>query len=139
MTRLLFVRHGAHDLLSRGVIAGRQPGVHLNAIGESQATQIADTFSVLPIDAIYSSPLERAKETARPLANKLQLTPTVADEFNEIDFGDWTNCAFVEPEAVPQWQRWNHFRSSTLTPSGDSMLAVQARALSKIYEIRTRY
>ena len=139
MTRYLFVRHGAHDLLSRGVIAGRQPGVHLNALGKKQAEQVADRLAVLPIDAIFCSPLERACETAAPFASRLRLPPQMAEEFNEIDFGEWTNCAFVELEDVPQWQRWNRFRSVAFTPSGDSMLAVQTRALTKMFELRTSH
>lgn len=136
MSRFLLVRHGAHDLLSRGVIAGRQPGVHLNTVGKREAEQIADTFSVLPIDAIYSSPLERARETAAPLASKLRLPLEIADEFNEIDFGDWTNRAFIDLDRLPEWQRWNQFRSVALTPAGESMVAVQQRALQKIAELR---
>jgi probable phosphoglycerate mutase len=139
MTHFLFVRHAAHDLLPRGVIAGRQRGVHLNAIGKEQAEKIANALAALPIDAIYCSPLERACETAAPLANKLRLPLQIADEFNEIDFGDWTNCPFVRLDDVPEWQRWNRFRSAAFTPGGDSMLAVQTRALAKISEVRTRH
>jgi broad specificity phosphatase PhoE len=138
MTRFLFVRHGNHDLIERGVIAGRQPGVHLNARGNKQAEQIAEAFSLLPIDGIYCSPLERACETASPLATKLGLPLQIAEEFNEIDFGAWTNCAFADLEDVPQWKQWNFFRSSAVIPYGESMVAVQARALQKISELRTR-
>jgi probable phosphoglycerate mutase len=138
MTRFLFVRHGAHDLIERGVIAGRQPGVHLNADGRKQAEQIAEALSTLPINAIYCSPLERACETASPWAAKVGLTLQIAEEFNEIDFGAWTNCAFAELEDVPEWKQWNCFRSSAVIPGGESMIAVQARALKKISELRTR-
>jgi probable phosphomutase (TIGR03848 family) len=139
MTRFLFVRHAAHDLLTRGVIAGRQPGVHLNALGKKQARQIAERLSSLPIDMIYCSPLERACETAAPLAAALGLPVQIADEFNEIDFGAWTNCAFVDLNKVPEWQHWNLFRSSSVTPAGESMLAVQARAVSKVLELRSNH
>ena len=138
MTRFLFVRHGAHDFIERGVIAGRQPGVHLNSAGRKQAEQIAEAFSMLPINGIYCSPLERACETASPLAAKLGLMLQIAEEFNEIDFGAWTNCAFAELEGVPEWKQWNSFRSSAVIPGGESMIAVQARALKKISELRTR-
>jgi probable phosphoglycerate mutase len=135
MTRFLLVRHGAHDLLTRGVIAGRQSGVHLNALGEKQAKEIAEGLSTLPIEAIYSSPLERACETAALLAQRQSLPLQIANEFNEIDFGDWTGCAFAKLSNCLQWQQWNRFRSSTFTPSGDSMLAVQARVLAKMSQL----
>ncbi len=66
VTNFLLVRHGAHDYLGRA-IAGRLPGVHLNELGRQQAKQIADKLSLLPIDAIYSGPLERVRETAAAL------------------------------------------------------------------------
>jgi broad specificity phosphatase PhoE len=139
MTRFVFVRHGAHDLLTRGIIAGRQPEVHLNALGKKQAQQIAERLSSLPIDSIYCSPLERACETAAPLAAALHLPLQIADEFNEIDFGAWTNCAFADLDKVPEWQHWNRFRSSGVTPGGESMVAVQARAVSKVLELRSQH
>ena len=137
MTRFVFVRHAAHDLLARGVIAGRQRDVHLNTVGKKQAQQIAERLSSLPIDAIYSSPLERACETAVPLATMLNLPVQIAEEFNEIDFGAWTNCAFADLAKTPEWQQWNRFRSSAITPGGESMLAVQTRALRKIVELQS--
>ncbi len=139
MTRFLLVRHGTHDFLSRGVIAGRQSGVHLNAIGKKEAEQIADKLSTLPIDTIYCSPLERACETAAPLAHELRLSLQIAEEFNEINFGEWTNCAFADLDRLPEWQQWNQFRSTALTPAGDSMAGVQERAVHKISELRTRH
>lgn len=139
MTRFLLVRHGAHDLLTRGIIAGRQAAVHLNALGKKQAEQIAERLHGLPIDAVYSSPLDRARETAAPLAAKLGLPVQIADEFDEIDFGTWTNCAFAELDEVPEWQHWNRFRSTAVTPAGESMVNVQARALRKILELQRRH
>ncbi|HEX4652969.1 MAG TPA: histidine phosphatase family protein [Candidatus Udaeobacter sp.] len=135
MRRFLFVRHAAHDLMERGVIAGRQSGVHLNACGREQAQQLVERLSLLPIEAIYCSPLERACETAMPLANTLRLPLQIADEFNEIDFGAWTGCTFAELKDVPEWQQWNSFRSTAVIPGGESMLAVQARALKKMSEL----
>jgi probable phosphomutase (TIGR03848 family) len=139
MSCFLFVRHATHDLLTRGVIAGRTPGVHLNPVGRKQAEAIAERLSILPIDTIYCSPLERACETAGPLASKLQLPVQIAEQFNEIDFGDWTNRPFAELDAVPEWQQWNWFRSGAIAPHGESMLQVQARAVAKISELSTRH
>jgi len=139
MTQLLFVRHAAHDLLTSGVITGRQSGVHLNALGRQQAEQIAEQLAALPIDAIYCSPLDRARETADPLAAKLGVAPRIAEEFNEIDVGAWTNRTVAELEDILEWQQWNSFRSGSVAPGGESMVAVQARAVAKLCELRTRH
>jgi len=138
MTTYLFVRHATHDLMKRGVVAGRKSGVHLNDFGKKQAEQVAERLASLPIEAIYSSPLERACETAAPLAAKLGLPLQIAAEFNEIDFGAWTGRSFQDLDDIPEWQQWNRFRSTALTPSGESMLAVQTRALAKISALRIR-
>ena len=139
MTQFLFVRHGAHNLLTPGVICGRQPDVHLNVLGKQQSEQIAERLATLSIDAIYCSPLERARETAGPLAAKLGLAVQNAEEFNEIDVGVWTNRTVAELENVPEWQRWNSFRSGAVAPGGESMVAVQGRAVAKVRELRTQH
>ena len=139
MTHFLFVRHGTHDFLRAGVITGRQPDVHLNAVGRQQAEQIAERLATMPIDTIYCSPLERALETAGPLAAKLGVALRVAEEFNEIDVGVWTNRTLAELDNIPEWQQWNSFRSGSAAPGGESMLGVQARAVRKVSELRTRH
>ena len=135
MTNFLFIRHGAHDYLGCA-IAGRLSGVHLNELGRRQAEQLAAKVSLLPIDAVYSSPLERARETAEPTARQFGLPIHVAEEFTEIDFGDWTDRPFVELNDVPRWQHFNRFRSSTSTPEGELMLEVQTRVLRKLSQLR---
>jgi probable phosphoglycerate mutase len=118
-------------------MCGRQPEVHLNVLGKQQAEQIAERLATLPIDAVYCSPLERARETADPLATKLGVALRVAEEFNEIDVGVWTNRTLAELDNIPEWQQWNSFRSGSAAPGGESMLAVQARAVRKVFELRT--
>jgi probable phosphoglycerate mutase len=135
MTRFLLVRHTAHDFLTKGIMAGRQAGVHLNSLGKKQAQQLGEQLSILRIDAIYCSPLERACETAEPLAQRLNLECRIAEEFNEVDMGDWTNQPFSQLSSSPGWQRWNSFRSSTRVPNGESMLEVQQRVVRKIVEL----
>ena len=73
---ILLIRHGENDVMKTR-LAGRLPGVHLNAAGQSQARKLVESLSTLPIRRILSSPLERALETAAPLAEALGL-PVVA-------------------------------------------------------------
>ncbi len=138
MTSLLLIRHAAHDVLGKRIL-GRTSGVHLNKAGRQQAEQLADRLSVLPIDAVFSSPLERARESAEPLACRLDLPVNIADEFNELDMGDWTNRTLVEMNSSPEWQNWNTFRSNTAPPNGEWMLDVQARAIRKIADLRRQF
>jgi broad specificity phosphatase PhoE len=135
MTNFLLIRHAAYDFVGRA-LAGRQPNLHLNTRGRDEAEQLAARLSVFPIDAIYSGPLERTRETAQPLAVKLGLLLQIAAEFNEIEFGDWTNRTFAELDRLPEWQLWNSFRSVAAPPNGELMLDVQKRAVRKILELR---
>ena len=73
-TRILLIRHGINDYVKEHRLAGRTPGVHLNEEGLAQAAALAERLASAPIAAIYSSPLERACETAAPLAGRLGLT-----------------------------------------------------------------
>ena len=111
----------------------------MNERGRKQAQKIADALSRFPIDAIYSGPLERACETATPLCERLDLPLQVAEEFNEIDFGNWTNVSFAELAKIPEWRPWNSFRSFSATPNGEMMIDVQARVLRKMREVRMHH
>ncbi len=138
MTTFVFVRHGENDIISTR-IAGRQRGVRLNKRGQEQASKVAEVLCRFPIDAIFASPLERACETAGPLCLRTGLTLQTADEFNEIDFADWTNGSFNELQATEPFRIWNSFRSFSAPPGGEMMVQVQGRVVRKLCELRALY
>jgi probable phosphoglycerate mutase len=138
MANFLFIRHGAHDYLGRA-IAGRKAGVLLNELGRRQAAHLPEKLSLLPIDAIYSGPLERVRETAEPLCQQRELPLQVDDAFTEVLVGDWEDRPFTELANEPLWKRFNSFRSSTSAVGGELMLEVQARALRKLNELREKH
>lgn len=138
VTNFLFIRHGAHDYLGHA-IAGRLPGVHLNELGRAQADHVAEKLSLLPIDAIYSGPLERVRETAEPICRRFDLPLQIADEFTEIGVGEWQDRQFAELNEIALWKRFNVFRSSTGSPDGELMLEVQVRVVRKLIELRGRH
>jgi probable phosphoglycerate mutase len=112
------------------------PGVNLNDEGHAQAQRVAASLAGLPISAIYTSPLERAQQTAEPIAKALNLQPIIEEDFLEINFGDWTNRSFQELSSDSRFQLFNSFRSNTRIPGGELMLEAQARivrGLEKMY------
>src|SRR4051794_936171 len=121
MTTFLLVRHGSTDALGKW-LAGRQAGVLLNEQGQIEAGLLPARLAAVPIAAIYSSPMERAQQTAEPLSRNRKLDIHVNDQFNEIDFGEWTSKSFEELDRVPGWRDFNQFRSSVRLPGGESML-----------------
>jgi probable phosphoglycerate mutase len=132
------VRHGAHALLSH-TLAGRMPGVSLSDKGRQQAAALADRFAGQPIAAVVSSPVQRATETAAPVAERLGLPVKRDPAFEEVDFGRWTGLGFEALDADPAWQDWNRLRSLTACPGGETMHAVQSRALDGLRRLRGTY
>jgi len=126
-----FVRHGAHGLLGH-VLAGRIEGVPLGEAGRAQAERTAKRLAGLGIAAIQSSPLERCFETAEIIGRRLGLPVEPVDALLEIDFGDWSGCRFDQLEPQENWRRWNHFRSGTRPPGGETIWEVQGRVLRHI-------
>lgn len=136
MTRFVLVRHAAHDWLGRGV-AGRRPGVGLNAEGRSQAQELVRGLAALPLTAICSSPQQRACETAEPLAASRGLAVVVEAAFDEIDFGDWTGRSFEELRATgAPWEQWVHRRGSAQPPAGEPFAGVAERAMAGLQVLR---
>lgn len=128
MTRLYLVRHAAHGLLGC-TLAGRMPGVHLSVEGRGQADRLGMRLAATQLNAIWTSPLERARETAEAIARRVGVGVEVAQELTEIDFGEWTGRSFEELNGDPEWHAWNALRSLHRPPGGESMLEVQARIL----------
>lgn len=112
-------------------ITGRLPGVSINKKGEEQARRLTR----LKVDAIFSSPLERAIQTATPLSRSLGFEIQVSEAFTEVDFGDWSGLTVREIEGLPDWKLFNQFRSSVRLPGGELMLDVQRRVVDKLGEL----
>lgn len=129
MRRVLFLRHGHHDRLGR-ILCGRMPGVSLSETGRAEARAVAAALArrfAGEAVILLSSPQPRARETAAPLAEALGVADAVADELDEVAFGDWTGKPFAECEADPAWAAWNTERASACPPGGESMAEVQGR------------
>src|SRR5215203_6843088 len=120
MATIFLVRHAAHDRVDR-VLCGRMPGVGLGEAGRRQAEALARRFADAAVDAVWTSPLDRARETAEPIAGRLGLPVRTSDGLAEIDFGAWTGLPFDALRDDPRWRRWNEARGSERPPPGESM------------------
>ena len=129
------IRHAEHGLLGHA-LAGRQPGVALSDTGRRQAAALAEHYAGQPVRQILTSPVQRAKETAQPIASGLGLVPAIEPAIEEIDFGRWTGAPFAALAGEPDWSAWNSARSLAPTPGGEGMLAAQARAVSALMRQR---
>jgi broad specificity phosphatase PhoE len=134
MTTFFLIRHATNDFVGWS-LAGRRPGVRLNAEGREQAVRLAGALAGETLAGVYCSPLERAVETARPLCDRHGLEPTLADDLLEIDYGDWTGSAVADLAEDPHWRRFNSFRSGTRAPNGEMMIEVQARIAGLLHRL----
>lgn len=130
-TTVFLVRHGAHDLLGR-CVAGRMPGVPLNAEGRLQAERMAFRLRRERLSALYASPVERARETAAPIGEILGLPVGEAPGFKELDYGTWTGAALADLDGDPAWQAWNRDRAASRIPGGETMAEVADRAAATV-------
>ncbi len=134
MTKFLLIRHALTDSVGKR-LSGRTTGLSLNAEGKKQAQQLASGLSGLPVSAIYSSPLERALETAATLEKSFNLKCIPSNDFLEIDFGEWTNLSFDELNNNLTFRRFNSFRSCTRIPGGEIMTEAQQRIVRGIEKL----
>lgn len=134
MTKILLIRHALTDSVGKN-LSGRTPGIHLNNEGRNQASRLAAFLREEKIDAIYSSPLERALETAEEIARPHNLKIISSGDFLEIDFGNWTNLGINELKDDPWFKSFNMFRSATRIPGGELMYEAQLRIVSGLQKI----
>lgn len=135
MTVFYLVRHGDNDTVGRG-ISGRSDGIHLNERGRAQARAVAERLVDASIGHIYTSPLDRTRETAAIIGARLELNVDILHEFTEIDFGQWTGKTFTELDSDTRWRRFNRVRSVTRIPDGEMLIEVQARMITAVERLR---
>jgi probable phosphoglycerate mutase len=139
-TRLYVARHGATPLTAEDRFSGTV-GVPLSDEGRRQAARLAERLRDLGIQAIYASPLDRALETARIVGQAVGSTPIARDGLREIGHGHWEGMRRDEVEArfPDEYAAWEVDPFSFAPESGESGVAVLARALPVVREIVTRH
>ncbi len=132
MTTILLIRHGENEYTEKGKLAGRLPGVHLSATGVYQARALAQGLKDEPLKAVYSSPLERAQETAKPLAELHKLKVVTRPGLLETDVGVWVNKTVKSLRRTKAWGQLQRQPSRFCFPGGESILEEQARLVAEI-------
>lgn len=139
MPLLLLVRHGENEFVKNGRLAGRLPGVHLNDTGRVQAQELADRLAKAPIKAIYSSPLERAMETAAPLAEALDLEVSTRPGLLETDYGEWQGKTLKSLRRRRLWRVVQATPALARFPGGESFADCQHRVCREIEGICSQH
>jgi probable phosphomutase (TIGR03848 family) len=140
VTRLILVRHAQNDWVRTGKLAGRTVGVHLNDEGKRQAQALGERLADKKIAAIYSSPLERAIETAEAVVqHHSEIKIQIEEGLVEADFGEWTGQAIQKLSRKRLWDAVQHNPSAAQFPLGETIRAMQMRAVDSLERIAAAY
>jgi probable phosphomutase (TIGR03848 family) len=138
-TIVLLVRHGLTPTTGR-VLPGRSPGLHLSDEGQRQADAASKKIAKLErVAAIYSSPLERARETALPIARARGLAVRIERGLLELDIGAWTGSSLARVSRKPEWLKVQRYPSGFRFPDGESFTEMQTRITGTLAELVTRH
>jgi broad specificity phosphatase PhoE len=136
MPLFLLVRHGENEYIKKGRLAGRMPGVHLNEKGRTQAQVVASFLfkrvADTPVKFIYSSPLERALETAEPIAQAFHAEIVQRPGLIETDSGEWTGKTIKGLRLLKQWRTVQRNPSLFRFPQGESFAEAQFRICQEL-------
>jgi probable phosphomutase (TIGR03848 family) len=131
-TLVLLVRHGQTPTTGT-TLPGRAKGLHLSEVGQAQAEAAAARIAGLKdIAAVYASPLERARETAAPIAKAWGHRVRSERGLLECDFGEWTGSALKDLAKLPEWRTVQRFPSGFRFPGGESFPEMQTRMVAAL-------
>lgn len=138
ITLMLLVRHGQTPTTGK-VLPGRTPGLHLSEHGQSQAEQVAERLAELPVTAVYSSPMERTRQTAEPTAERFGLPVVEEPGLIEGDFGDWTGAKLTDLMKLPAWCKVQRRPDTFRFPNGESFKEILDRMTATITTLRDQH
>jgi len=135
MPLLLLIRHGENDFVKTGKLAGHLAGVHLNERGQKQAQALGEALKHVPLKAIYSSPLERAMETAEPIATTHQLEIVQEPSLMDANVGSWQGKSLKVLRLTNAWKIVQNSPSRFTFPEGESFIDLQTRIANTLERI----
>lgn len=136
--RLYIIRHGQTEWNKEKKLQGRSD-IPLNELGRRLAEETAKGMSEIPFAAAFTSPLQRAKETAEIIIGKRNVPVIEDDRIIEMSFGEYEGCSYSEKHfEVPDQTFMNFFRKPEeykTPPNGESFEDVKIRAASFLKEL----
>lgn len=140
MSYIYIVRHGQSTGNLKGGFAGHTD-YPLSELGLRQARMTADFLRDEHIDAVISSVLTRAKQTAKPIADDRGLEVIPSEDFIEMNFGDWEGMAIedVEKNYNGAFTVWKREMYKTVCPNGESTVECFNRAVAALQNAAKKY
>jgi probable phosphoglycerate mutase len=132
------IRHAPTKETGRS-LSGRLPGYSLNDHGRELAVRLGERLASVKLAAIYSSPLERAMETAEPIAAKQRRKVVAHPGLLEVDYGSWSGRTMKSLRPLKNWQVVIKSPSRAGFPGGETLLSTQQRAVATCEELARRH
>jgi probable phosphomutase (TIGR03848 family) len=141
MGTVILVRHGRTQANVDGILAGRTAGVDLDDRGREQAAATAERLMAVPLVSVVSSPLERCRQTSALILDRQQGSPEflVEDAITECDYGDWQGRSLKQLGSEKLWKIVQSNPSAAVFPGGESLAAMQARAVAAIRRLDAHF
>lgn len=140
MTIIILLRHGENEWVKKHRLAGWIPGVHLNEKGHQQAEEAAQRLRVLPVKALYSSPVTRCIETAEYVAQALDLEIKHLDGLGEVRYGSWEGKKIKNLARKPLWHAVQYYPSRMRFPGGgEALREVQFRMVQTLEQLTLQH
>ena len=133
-TRLVLVRHAVTEHTGP-LLSGRMPGIELSEKGRGQADAAAERLAVLPVAAVYASPIERTTETAQFIAKHHSLDVRPLPGVIEADYGEWTGGKIADLAKTDEWKVVQVAPSRARFPGGETIREMQARTIAALDEV----
>jgi phosphoserine phosphatase len=129
--KIVLVRHGQTDWNKKELFRGRAD-IPLNQVGIQQATKTAHHLKILDfsINKVYSSPLQRALQTAQAIANQLDIPPVEeVEDFIEFDYGQWEGQPYdtIKKKSPQMYKQWLNDPIQLKIPGGETLEQVKDR------------
>lgn len=138
MLEIILIRHGQTDWNRDGRIMGARP-IPLNEKGRRQIESLSGSMEEIELEAIYSSPILRAWESARLLARGRKLRMIKAPEIGEIDYGDWVGKRFEDIKREKSYQIYYSTPGRAKVPGGERMIDVYNRSVKFIENLKKQH
>lgn len=138
MTTLWLVRHGVTSHTGHR-LSGWLPDVHLTEEGRTQADATAEFLSGTNLEAVYSSPIDRTRETAAAIAARHGLPVRTRRAIGEVEYGRWTNRSFKVLSRQKLWSVVQRWPSAVRFPDGETLREVQSRAVGEMEKIAEQH
>ena len=129
---LLFLVRHALTPQTGDRLSGWTPGISLSDEGRAQVAGLVERMRPVALDVVYSSPLERCVQTAKPVASSKGLRVRVRDTLGEVHYGDWTGRRLRTLAKTKLWRRIMARPSTVRFPGGETILETQIRAVSAL-------